>query len=412
MKVILTSFAMDSHFNGVVPLAWALQNAGHEVRVASQPDLVDSICRAGLPAVCVGDNHKIGTVMRHAAGGAFTHHSDPRYLYGRFDELDARYLEISSSILTMAFYSQINNDTMVDDLVEFTRAWKPDLIIWEPFTFAGSIAATATGTPHARLLWGPDLFRATQERFNDVRPAHIDDPLIEWLTWTLRRHNTDFDDKVLWGDWSIDTMPPAVRLPTQSDLIPMRYIPYNGPTPAVHPSWLTTPPTKPRVCLTQGFTERTTGLAGIGPVRNLLAALADLDIEVVATASQEHLADLTDVSPHVRVVSAVSMQLLLPTCTAVIHHGGAGTWATAATHAVPQISMAWQWDDVYRAHRIDELGAGRYLPPRDNNTEDILAATQDLLTNPTYTQASQTLATQMRAMPLPSQAVTQLETII
>lgn len=35
MRVLLTAFAQDAHLNGVVPLAWALRTAGHEVRVAA-----------------------------------------------------------------------------------------------------------------------------------------------------------------------------------------------------------------------------------------------------------------------------------------------------------------------------------------------------------------------------------------
>src|ERR1017187_1851466 len=38
----------------MVPVAWALRAAGHEVRVASQPDLTEVITGAGRPGVPVG----------------------------------------------------------------------------------------------------------------------------------------------------------------------------------------------------------------------------------------------------------------------------------------------------------------------------------------------------------------------
>ncbi|MGW2784745.1 hypothetical protein ACWC3X_26360 [Streptomyces populi] len=37
-----------------MPLAWSLRTAGHEVRVACRPDLLDAVTSAGLTAVGVG----------------------------------------------------------------------------------------------------------------------------------------------------------------------------------------------------------------------------------------------------------------------------------------------------------------------------------------------------------------------
>jgi len=54
MKVLFTTWAWPSHFFPLVPLAWALRAAGHEVRVASGPELAGTIRASGLPAVSVG----------------------------------------------------------------------------------------------------------------------------------------------------------------------------------------------------------------------------------------------------------------------------------------------------------------------------------------------------------------------
>ena len=62
MRVLLTTFAHNTHFYNLVPLAWALRTAGHEVRVASQPDLTEAITAAGLTAVPVGTDHVIHQV--------------------------------------------------------------------------------------------------------------------------------------------------------------------------------------------------------------------------------------------------------------------------------------------------------------------------------------------------------------
>src|ERR1700690_1554447 len=79
MRVLfLTPPAIRSHLYIQAPLAWALRTAGHDVRVASQPDLIDDIMRTGLTAVSVGDvmaealeevDEEGGQVNEPAAGG-------------------------------------------------------------------------------------------------------------------------------------------------------------------------------------------------------------------------------------------------------------------------------------------------------------------------------------------------------
>ena len=54
MRVLLASYPDRPIFHPMVPLAWALRTAGHEVRFACQPAFADTITRAGLTAVPVG----------------------------------------------------------------------------------------------------------------------------------------------------------------------------------------------------------------------------------------------------------------------------------------------------------------------------------------------------------------------
>ncbi|RCV47357.1 activator-dependent family glycosyltransferase, partial [Marinitenerispora sediminis] len=226
MRVLMTSFAQNAHFNGTVPLAWALRTAGHEVRVASQPALTTDITTAGLTAVPVGADHHLDTVMRHAGPAMFAPLRDPDFLENRPDRLDLDLLRYWDTVFTSMVYSQANGDTMVDDLVDFARHWRPDLVVWEPFTFAGAVAARVCGAAHARLLSFPDMFLSTRDAFlrkTYRRPAaQHDDTLAEWLTWTLARHGRPFDEEIVTGQWTIDQMPPGVRLPLGRPTVPMR----------------------------------------------------------------------------------------------------------------------------------------------------------------------------------------------
>lgn len=55
-----------THLFNFVPLAWALQTAGHQVHVASEPDMIGAIIGAGLTAVPVGSGETMGERVRRA----------------------------------------------------------------------------------------------------------------------------------------------------------------------------------------------------------------------------------------------------------------------------------------------------------------------------------------------------------
>lgn len=412
MRILITSFAMDAHFNGAVPLAWALRGAGHEVRVASQPALTDSIVRAGLTAVPVGDDHKMEQVARHAGAGMYAHHSHPDFLEHRPEQLDPDFLIASNSLLTATYYAQVNNDSMVDELVAYAQYWKPDLVIWELFTFAGAVAARASGAASARILSFPDTFYGVRvellRHLAGSPDERRDDSLAEWLSLVLERHGCRFDEEVVTGSWTIDQMPPGVRLELGLPTVPMRYVPYNGPTPAVVPDWLRSDPAKPRVCFTLGETIRRTAFPNAVRVADLFAAIDDLDIEAVALLSEQELGD-AKVPGNTRVVDRVPLHALMPSCAAIVHHGGAGTWSTAAAYGVPQVAMGWMWDAIYRAQRLEAHGAGRFLPSFELSPTRLREELVRILDEPSFAECAGALSQTMASAPSPVEVVPELE---
>ncbi|MEU5884574.1 activator-dependent family glycosyltransferase [Spirillospora sp. NPDC047279] len=413
MRVLITSFAMDAHLNGSIPLAWALRTAGHEVRVASQPAATASITRAGLTAVPVGDDHRLDMTVRHAGPGMFATHADPDFLENRPERLSLDFMRVSDTILTSMFYGQLNNDSMVDDLVEYARFWRPDLVVWEHFTFAGAVAARASGAASARILSFPDTFMSVREEFvrrNALAPEQErEDMLAEWLTWTLARHGCDFDEEIVTGQYAIDQLSPSVSLTSGDHRIPMRYVPYNGPSPAVVPGWLYKEPERPRVCLTLGETIRKTEFPNAVEVGDVFEAVSDLDVELVALLSDDERDLVSGVPDNVRVEEYVPLHVLLPSCSAIVHHGGSGTWATAAVYGVPQIAMGWVWDAIYRARRLEELGAGLHIQSFTLTPELLREKLGRLLAEPSFAENSGRLRAEMEAAPTPNDAVAALE---
>ncbi|MDG4827783.1 activator-dependent family glycosyltransferase [Solwaraspora sp. WMMD1047] len=426
MRILFASYAEKTHFLGMVPLAWALQTAGHEVRVASQPELTDVITGAGLTAVPVGRNHNLHLVLRQSTALS-RNLAAPGTGVSTDEDADFDFAENRPEVLTFEYvrdgyrhavpwWFRLVNRSMVEELTGYCRQWRPDLVIWEPVTFAGPIAATAIGVPHARLMWSVDLFarmRGHLHRLNAGQAAaDREDLLADWLSEQVGRHGGQFSEVMTTGHFTIDTTPDSLRhdphLNLDLDLhyLPMRHIPYNGPSTI--PTWLRTPPTKPRIAITLGVssTERLDGYAI--SVQEILDHLHDLDLDIIATLPPTQ-ADQLRIPTNTHVVPFAPLNALAPTCNAVIHHGGNGTYQTTLTSGVPQLTFPRFFDGAIRADHVERQGAGITITNDAATGPRIRQAVQRLLGEPAFAHNAARLAAEMHALPTPNDLVPQIE---
>ncbi|MFD9888474.1 activator-dependent family glycosyltransferase [Amycolatopsis sp. NPDC059027] len=416
MKVMFTCFAHNTHYYAVVPMAWALRAAGHEVRIVSQADLTDTIARSGLTAVPVSPPGWAATdpaspelfEQIYRAGTSHVQHFD---FTGR-DSLQWTWEHLLGveHVMVAALYASMNNDRMIEGSVAFARSWQPDLVIAETYTFAGAVAARSVGAAHARLVWGPDnavrarqAFLAAAARQPD---AHREDPTADWLAGVLARYGREFDETVLTGQWTIDTTPPSGRLDTGLRTVGVRYVPYNGPSAV--PGFLREPSSRRRVCLTFGLTEREAG-RGVTSMADILEAVADLDAEFVATLDATQLADVTRVPDNVRVAEFVPLNDLLPTCSAIVHQGGCGTRSTAELHGVPQLILTDGWDTELKGEHLERVGAGLALPMAALTADGLRSRVARLLDEPSFAAGAEALRQEVLAEPAPNEVVPLIE---
>ncbi|MFV2104588.1 activator-dependent family glycosyltransferase [Micromonospora sp. LOL_024] len=423
MRVLFTTFAAKAHLYIQVPMAWALHTAGHDVVVASQPDLVADITSTGLTAVPVGEVFDLETGMQtldgilgDVASGRLTGAQVGLDMSeARPEKLTWEYVLHVFSAMTPVTFQNHCPAGMVDDLAAFARDWRPDLVLWDPLTFAGPAVARACGAAHARMLFGPDLVGRMRATFLDLAgrmPAELrDDPLAEWLGWTLDRLGcaAGFTEDMVLGQWTIDQLPPSMRLAVDAQYVPVRYVPYNGP--AVVPDWLSEPPARKRVCLTLGASFRKVALGDQASVGDMLDAVADLDVEIVATLDEGQLKSLPVMPDNVRVVDFVPLNSLLPTCSAVVHHSGSGTFATALAHGVPQLIVPnLMWDSMDKARALEASGAGLYTRDVDRlSGGELRGRLARLLDEPSFTAGATRVRREMLGLPSPNDAVPVLE---
>ncbi len=303
MRVLFATFPVPSHYFPMVPLGWALRAAGHEVRVACAPSLATVVTGSGLPAVTVPEVD----LARSWRGFAATANGGPPSAADRAER-------------AIAMFATVAAET-AGPTIEFASQWQADIVVYEPRAYAAVLAAEALDLPLVRHLSGVDY---TYSRTDAERGA---------LAALWQRCGAPDADPL--GVLTVDPCPPSLQLPAPVRRLAIRYVPYNGP--AQVPGWLLKPASRARVCIAAG-----SALPGrrdmVAAARQAIGALADLDAEVVVAAGGKPEL-LEPIPAEFTVVESMPLHLLLPTCDAIIHHGGAGTTLTAAACGVPQLLL-------------------------------------------------------------------------
>ncbi|MET7424047.1 activator-dependent family glycosyltransferase [Dactylosporangium sp. NPDC005555] len=408
MRVLFVTLPEKSHLFCMTPMAWAMRAAGHEVRVASSPAFTDVIARTGMTAVGVGDDSNISSAMAQ-------HRESQEVESVDWSELDPAKLtwerELERAQMGawgFAYY----NEPMIGDLVAFARHWRPDLVVWDPLTYAGGLAAGAVGAAHVRSMCFADVWAMKRQLFTKLRDEQPEDrredPMADWLGGHAEKLGGAFSEELITGQLTLDPLPDRLSVPSDVRRVPVRFVPYNGP--AVVPGWLAEPPARPRVCLSLGAanTERYGG--DYVSKAAILDALSDLDVEVVAALLPEQVRELGTVPDNARVVQSVPLHALLPSCAALIHHGGFGSYATALVHGVPQLFVSTPVaDQTLRGSGLQDAGAGLYLPHDQAGPQEIRDAVARLVSEDGYARNAATLRDEALQRPAPSQVVAELE---
>lgn len=419
MRVVLTHHAATAHLFLVVAVGWALKAAGHEVVVAGQPEIIDPILRTGLTAVEVGTLSDLAGLMASLPAEQTIFGSGYDIAELRPEKLTYEYVRdcLAAFTSTLAL-DTITEEAMYDDLVDFAKEWRPDLVIWDSITFPGPVAAQAVGAAQVRSLFGHDHWGRLYSLFLKLRaeqPGNVtENPVKDWLSAKLDRYGLPFHDDLVLGQATIDSLPAWMRFPINHEHLTheyktMRFVPYNGPS--LIPDWLKQPaPDRPRVCFTLGVSGREVW-DGAGSIRaqDLFDAVADLDIEVVATLKANQLEPGVKIPDNVRVVERVPLNALLPTCSAIIHHGGVGTTGTAIVHGVPHLVVpAVLWDESTVARAIAERGATIVLDREDASVTTLRRDLLRLLNEPSFKQSAVRIQHEMAAAPTPHDLVAEL----
>lgn len=399
MRVLMFGPSNRSHSHIAAPLAWALQADGHEVLVAGRSDVHEVVDTTGLAAVTVGKPMgEALTAQMNSAEPAAVERSEFRR-ESQDDYVAPGYEEEITSLVENLFPVMCPPD-VTEGLVDIARAWRPDLVVGDMLTPSAVVAARSVGARYARLVLATDAWGQLLAAY---RAEHRGDPpaLRDWLGAQLEAVGRDYVPADAVGDVSIDLMPPWTYHPEGIDYLSSQHPVFNGPS--LVPEWAIEPATSPRVCVSLGNSHQEAGRREM-QVSAIFDAVADLEVEVVATLRSQQLVGST-IPPNVRPVDFVSLNHLLPSCDALVHHGGAGTFCAAVRAGVPQsITPSRWWSERFygplaMATGLEAEGAGVYAGDDASVTPEMLRdALAVLLDEQTRKRADQ-LAQEYRALP-------------
>jgi UDP:flavonoid glycosyltransferase YjiC (YdhE family) len=402
VRVMCTVSAWPTHYFPLVPQLWALQAAGHEVRVVCAPSQVPVLTRAGLIPVPVLTELEIAFLARlknvwDAQAGTWPYPWHPPHPVTGEDLTDLAQFDFAT-------FARANQQKIAGPVrrsgeaaVQFAREWRPDLVLHEPLSLEGLLAAKVTGVPAVLHLWGPV---GTHETDPDVRGV-AEYPAGSFPGYGVGEVSLDTVGHV------IDPCPPDLAPPVKADRLPVRYVPYNG-TGEV-PDWLWGEPVRPRVCVVWGNSlTRMFGSRSLA-IPLVLEALSGLDVEVVVCAGQRDVGAVAGSSDRVRVCEQLPLHLLLPSCAVVVHHGGAGCLMTALAAGVPQVAIPTGMDQPANARRMAAAGLGYAIPRAGADAASVRAAVGDVLDTVAYRQRAAEVREQMLVQPTPAQLVGELE---
>ncbi|MFL1428171.1 MULTISPECIES: glycosyltransferase [unclassified Nocardiopsis] len=400
MKVLFTTYGTRPHYFPLVPLAWAFHSEGHDVRVAGPPALTEPLRESGLLGVLVGEDADVSAFLRQ---GAFRRKSPVEG-----EDAEATLRRFVAGIAPIA---SLRSRAMEDDLIAFARDWRPDLVVYDPTTFAGAVVAQVLGIPAVCHTYGMSRqFRIELEGLVGPEPTADYAALFE-------RHGVDvLIEPAAW----VEPCPPGLRwvpaseehrTPLDAPRHSIRYIRFNGS--GFTPPDVLEPTGRRRVVVTLGPSqEQKLGPDVLVKARTVVGAAAELDVEVVATVggtSEQGRAYLEGMPPNVRTVPWVPLHLLADAADVLVHTGGTGTMLTTAACGRPQLGISTMPYAVFNSEQLAQAKAGLHVPAAEVDADRIRSAVADLLDDPSFAEGSRALREEIEAQPSPAEVVHELE---
>ena len=392
MKVLFCIVPAQGHLNPIVPLARAIQDRGHDVRVGTATSFGDAVHAAGLNAIPIG-------LDLDGRDPSATH---PEFL--TLSPLDQARLLL-----------RLMGAPIADDLVKLASSWRPDVIVRDNAT----VGAWAAGE---ELLIPVVVFGSTGVTPRAAAKLMVGEVLAEMRSHRGLAPKPDLDG--FHGVMCLDTTPPSLVSPSAGEVEgrrPLRPEQWVGTEDAPVPEWLDDLGRRPIVYATLGTVVNARLV-----LQKIIEAVSGLELDAVLTTGRRDM-DLGAVPSNVNVAAYIPQDRVLPKASAVVCHSGRGTVYGALAQGLPLCLIPLGADQPVVAAACERAGVGvvcattttNYGPaplpiamPADLDPMTIRDAVTRVLRETGHKRRALEVADEIAAMPSPSEVAESIDALL
>ena len=370
--MLFTTSPLTGHFRPMLPLLRAASAAGHQVVVATGPDLVGEVQRRGYQTWSIGPAaRETGSELRSSppsedAAEQFARSAS--VLFGRPGVARAR------------------------DALPRAAHWAPDVVVHSLTEVAGAEVAARTGA--LEVVFGPT---------GEVRGPQDMLPLVT-AELAASLGTPDRCAEILAAPYLDPRVPGlATDRPTGfANVLPVR--------PALEDPMYRLP------LRVQRFDDQPTVLLSLGRhsarsdlLSTVLEGVSDFRINLlVETGPAINRFGLGQISRNVAVGQVIDYARALPLCTAVIADASAELTVGALCSGLPMVNLPGGGSQLVTAHRVSRLGAGITVLPGRLTPGAVRRALADLFADSAYAVAAEAQQAAITALPTAAEVLSEL----
>jgi UDP:flavonoid glycosyltransferase YjiC (YdhE family) len=369
VRVLFSSTTGLGHVLPMVPLARAFMAAGHDVLWAVGEEVHTLLEDAGVTVKSCGPPPAEDARLRAGVRG-------PAAQIAPKDRAAFVFPRMFGAALA---------PPMAADLLPAARAWRPDLLVHEHGELASPLVGAVLGVPSLTHAFGGPVPASHLSQAGELLA-----PMWAERGLEVPPYAGCFESVYL------DICPASVRSEPMDhvrDVQPLRPV-TAAPEDRREP---------PLVYVTMGTVQKRA--LDLGP---LVAAVADLPVDVLVAVGTDGRTDLGIRSANVRVERWVDQPQVLAEASAVVSHGGSGTFLGALAQGLPQLCLPQAADQFRNAEGGAAAGAALVLMPHEIGPAAVADAVSRLMDEPATREGAQRVAGEIAAMPSPADVVTAL----
>jgi UDP:flavonoid glycosyltransferase YjiC (YdhE family) len=350
----------------MLPMVRAAQAAGHDVVVSTGSDMAGLLGRLGI------GHHVSGVTLAES--------------YARLpgDRMVSEMPPEEQPVFAARHFFGAGAVDRARDVAELMETWRPDLVVHDTLELGSPTAAVVHGLPHVTHGYGPTV-PGTVMFATAIGAAVAEGGL------------PDPAEPVLAAPY-LDVCPPSLRGAQPepwADIRPLR------------PSAGEVLDDDPPVDLA-GLPHDSTVYVTLGTIMNQAAHVFREVVDgcrehevnlVVTTGPGLDGSALGELPSSVRTAPYLPQAALLPHCTAVVSHAGAGTMLGALCHGLPQLCLPQGTDQPFNTDALLPTGAALALQPDEVTSDAVAEALGRLLGEESFRAAAVRLQAELEAMP-------------